>query len=557
MSLTENPFPSTRTDLMQWSIPQSSGDPLAVRLEAGEQIFVVGPNGTGKSALLQHLAASSGGGSIRRIFAHRQTWLHSGSLTLTPQGRRQFEQNRRGYETANDSLWIDHTGAETHAAVLFDLVAAENRRARVITEHVENRKIETAEKAANIASPFTRLNDLLALGTLRVSLHNSDDVEIVARKGSGPTFGIERMSDGERNAVIMAATVLTVDPGTTLLIDEPERHLHRAIIAPFLSALFEQRQDCAFVVSTHELFLPVENPGARVLMTRSCTWAVDRPQSWDLEMLAQPDALPEELRLAVLGARSRVLFVEGSPASLDLPLYDALFPELSVSPCGTCVDVERAVRGLCATHDRHHVEAYGVVDRDDLDDAAVERLAEAGIFALAVRSVESLYYCTDAMEAVARQQADSMGLDAEALASAAKRDALAALKANEVIERMAARRCERRMRDGVLSKLPDWKTILSTPGPAIDLKVASAFSDEVARFRRLLEGADFDALVARYPLRETGAFGVIANALKCASFRYYEQMVVVRAAKDVTLATALRSRLHPLAEAVASATAGP
>ena len=50
-----------------------------------------------------------------------------------------------------------------------------------------------------------------ALGTLRVSLHNPDDVEIVARKGSSPTFGIERTSDGERNAVIMAATVLTVD----------------------------------------------------------------------------------------------------------------------------------------------------------------------------------------------------------------------------------------------------------------------------------------------------------------------------------------------------------
>ena len=59
----------------------------------------------------------------------------------------------------------------------------------------------------------------------------------------------------------MAATVLTVDPGTTLLIDEPERHLHRAIIAPFLSALFEQRQDCAFVVSTLELYLPADSMG--------------------------------------------------------------------------------------------------------------------------------------------------------------------------------------------------------------------------------------------------------------------------------------------------------
>ena len=541
---------------MQWSIPQPSGNPLSVELEAGRQIFVVGPNGSGKSALLQHLAASSSEGKIRRIFAHRQTWLKSGSLTLTPESRRRFERNRRGYETAQDSLWRDHTGAETHAAVLFDLVAAENKRARLIAEHVENSKIKCAKKAANAASPFTRLNDLLALGTLRVSLHNPDDVEIVARKGSGPTFGIERMSDGERNAVIMAATVLTVDPGTTLLIDEPERHLHRAIIAPFFSALFEQRQDCAFVVSTHELFLPVENPGARVLMTRSCTWAGDNPQAWDLEILAQPAELPEELRLAVLGARSRVLFVEGSSISLDLPLYDTLFPELSVLPRGNCVDVERAVRGLRATEDRHHVEAYGVVDRDDLNDAAVGKLAEAGIFALAVRSVESLYYCSDAIQAVARHQADSMGLDAENLAASAKRDALAALAPAEVIQRMAARRCERRMRDIALSQLPGWKTIRSATGPTIDLRVPSGYADEVAQFRHLLACDDFDALVARYPLRETGAFGAITKALKCASIRDYEQMVVVRTAKDDALATALTSRLHPLAEAITPGAVG-
>ena len=211
---------------MQWSIPQPSGDPLRVELEAVSRSSSSDP-----TALLQHLAVSSGAGKIRRIFAHRQTWLNSGSLTYTPDSRRRFESKRRSYEAAQGSLWRDCMGDETHAAVLLDLMAAENKRARLIAEHVENSKINAAKKVANAASPFTRMNDILRAGTLRVSLHNPDDVEIVARKGSGPTFGIERMSDGERNAVVMAATVLTVDPGTTLLIDEPERHLHRAIIA--------------------------------------------------------------------------------------------------------------------------------------------------------------------------------------------------------------------------------------------------------------------------------------------------------------------------------------
>ena len=74
------------------------------------------------------------------------------------------------------------------------------------------------------------------------------------------------MSDGERSAALIAATVLTVKPETVLLIDEPELHLHRAIIEPFLLALFKQRTDCAFVVSTHEIALPMAHPDARVLM---------------------------------------------------------------------------------------------------------------------------------------------------------------------------------------------------------------------------------------------------------------------------------------------------
>ena len=364
--------------------------------------------------------------------------------------------------------------------------------------------------------------------------------EQIDRDGAVWTIPAERMKTGRAHRVPFSPRALEVLDGAAELFDRAG--------PVFPSPTGRVLNHAALTNVLHGL-------GIDVLMTRSCTWAGDNPQAWDLEMLAHPAELPEELRLAVLGARSRVLFVEGSSTSLDLPLYDTLFPELSVVPRGTCVDVERAVRGLRDTEDRHHVEAYGIVDRDDLEHAAVDKLAGAGIFALAVRSVESLYYCSDAMQAVARHQTDSMGLDAEILARSAKRDALAALAPEEVIQRMAARRCEHRMRDTVLGQLPDWRTIRSTIGPTIDLHVPSAYADEVAQFRRLLAGDDFDALVARYPLRETGAFGAITKALKCASLRDYEQMVVVRTAKDDALATALTNRLRPLAEAITPATA--
>ena len=45
----------------------------------------------------------------------------------------------------------------------------------------------------------------------------------------------------------------------------------------------------------------------------------------------------------------------------------------------------------------HHVEAFGLIDRDGRTDDDVMRLAEKHVFALDMCSVEALYYCSDAI----------------------------------------------------------------------------------------------------------------------------------------------------------------
>ena len=291
---------------MDWNISRTSGEPLSIPLKFGEQIFVVGANGSGKSALLQNLASlQTNKLRIRWITAHRQLWLNSGNITLTPHNRREFDKNLRSHDVQPDARWKDHHSGQRQAAVLFDLVANENDRARSIAHHIDNRSPEEALRVSSeSAAPFAQVNELLALGTLTVSIENSKGEEILVQHGNGGgKFSIEKMSDGERSAVIMAAEVITAKPSTVFLIDEPERHLHRAIIMPFLSALFKQCEDCAFVVSTHEITLPIDSPDARVLMVRSCTWNGTAARAWDVEVLEPNTELPEELKLAILSAR--------------------------------------------------------------------------------------------------------------------------------------------------------------------------------------------------------------------------------------------------------------
>jgi len=538
---------------MELFIPRLSGHPLPVSLKVGSQVYLVGANGSGKSALIQHFAATQDGHQFRRIAAHRQTWPQSGNLDFTARARREFEQNSMNWDRQIDARWRDHSPAEKQAAVLFDLVAKDNTRYRTIGQHVDNKNLEGATAfASKSASLFKQLNDLLDLGTLTISLRNSNDEEILAQhRNSDTSFSIAQMSDGERAAVIMAANVLTVEPKTVLLIDEPERHLHRSIIEPFLSALFAQRNDCAFVVSTHEIALPIATPKAQVLLVRSCEWQGKSATAWEVEVLEPDLGLPEDLKQDILGSRPRILFVEGTSNSLDLPLYSTIFPSLSVIPKGSCNDVVRAVKGLRGSHQFHHIEAFGLIDKDDRSAQEIEKLAEEGVFALSVCSAESLYYCSDAIAAVAHRQADSLDCDSDALIDRATQSAMEVMSENELAERMAARRCETRVRSALLSFAPNWRQIKESGEQLLSsLKIDSPYTKELSLYKELSKAGKLDDLIARYPVKDSNVFDRIAKSLECNSKANYERMLVSCAKQDESLADKIKQRIKPLSRAL-------
>ncbi|MXX99789.1 MAG: AAA family ATPase [Chloroflexi bacterium] len=537
---------------VDWNIPSTSGGLLNISLEQGNCLFVVGPNGSGKSALIQHLVSSSQSLKIRRMSAHRQTWFNSGGLDLTPARRKQFEQENSQLERQYGALWQDHYAQEKQWAVLFDLIAKDNRLARCIRDLV-GKDLQAAKKRfQESVSPFTELNDLLSLGTLLVALENPNDQEILARhRDASEPYSIAQMSDGERNAAMLGATVLTAEAGTVMLIDEPERHLHHSIAVPFLAAVLANRDDCTFIVSTHDLALPAANPQASVLMVRSCGWRNNQASTWDARLLKPEAQIPEELRRAILGSRRKILCIEGTETSLDLPLYNALFPDISVRACGTGTDVRKAVAGIRESYDLHRIEAFGLIDGDGRTPESVHTLRNRGIFALDCYSVESLLYCCDALDAVANWQAKTLERKPNSLRESALQAALTALRENGVAERMAARRCELRVRDQLASKTPDWKTIRDEEWLDFRVPLKSLYTAELAKFKKLLKAESFDELVARYPLKNSRVFDNIAHALEFPRRELYEETLVARVKSSDELADKLRDRIGILELALA------
>ncbi len=208
------------------------------------------------------------------------------------------------------------------------------------------------------------------------------------------------------------------------------------------------------------------------------------------------------------------------------------------------------MRGLRWSCNLHHVKAFGLIDRDDRSEKEIRKLADKGVFALGVCSVESLYYCSDAIAAVAHRQAESLGSKADEMIELAKKNALDALKQNGLAERMAARRCGRTLHSLVMSQLPHWKKLMGTNASSkISVCVNPPYSDELERFRKLAADEKLDDLVARYPLGKS-VFDAIAKALTCPKRKDYEQMVVTLIRKDDDLAQKLKQRIGDLSSAL-------
>ena len=233
------------------SIPTAAG-PVEHALKIGDTLFVVGANGSGKSSLIS-LLFKAHHQSAKRISAHRQTWFTSNTLDLTPHGREQLAENIRARDQHAASRWREDYAEQRAGAAIYDLIDADNMLARAIADLVRMGNIAEAQNRVKSPAPIAVVNELLRLSNIPIAISVEKRQKIVATRPGALPYSVAELSDGERNAFLIAADVLTAEPGTLLLIDEPERHLHRAITAPLLSLLFEHRKDCAFIISTHDV----------------------------------------------------------------------------------------------------------------------------------------------------------------------------------------------------------------------------------------------------------------------------------------------------------------
>ncbi len=458
-----------------------------------------------------------------RISAHRQNWLQPDDGGMTPLARTQFAQNIRSWDNSPTARHVEHGAHTRPTAALFDLVEAHNRQEREVAKLARAQNQEELSKRISEPSAVEVVNMLFRLCGMSVSIEIADSGVLMARRQGGEAYSISMLSDGERSALFTASTVLTVPPETLILIDEPERHLHRSISAPLLKLLVEMRPDCAFVISTHEVQLPSDLPGARTILVRDCRLSANIPQSWDVDELEPNADIDEVLKIDILGARRSVIFVEGDNRSLDRPFYSLLFPEVSVIAKRTCKEVEHAVEGVRGAKELHWVHAFGIVDNDRRATADVVALKAKGVYALPLLNVESIYYHSEIQRRATARQAEVDGGDPTARLASAKAKALAAIRPHR--DRLCNLAVMNVARVEIFASLPDMNAIKQRSNIAISVDVGNIAAAEEKKLADLLAGDQLDSIISAYDVRSTPALHAIADALGFKGRSQYEAAV--------------------------------
>ena len=510
------------------TIPVEGGEELLVPYGPDSVTFVVGANGTGKSALMVRFKIALGE-SGHRIVAARPLVLQADAPEIPAaqavNHRRNISSWDSDYQHRAKMVGGDQR-AQMYLHTLTELESSFQRETRAAFEAVDLHAnddgavsveaITCLRELQSSHSPLSRINQALRVSGFLIELKIASDGQVNASKRAGVEFGVSQTSDGERAALILLIEAMAASPQQILLIDEPERHIHRSLLHPLLLELMRLRSDCSFIVSTHDIEF-VSNFVGPVVLLRDM---VRLNESWIADLVTDSSVIDDMVREDILGGRRKVLFVEGKPEGTDERLYNLLFDGISVSAKGSSRTVIEATRGSRGIDGFAWLRAWGIIDRDGRTDDEITRLRGQGIWSLPLYSVESIYYHPEVIRHVVDNAiAPNQGLEAEnALAVACR-------AARPRLPRLAGRGVEKSIRQSIIKSIPKWDMFQTTEEIEFNTRPQEMYEQELRTLTAAIDQSDWTTIVSRCPVRETGARSEIAKFLGFSNAIEYEDAV--------------------------------
>lgn len=353
-----------------------------------KNFVIIGANGAGKSSFSRRTREILGGNVViiasQKIFSfHPLQNLPFGSHV-----RRDFWNHQ-----AQDKLYKeqDRFGSNIEKdlqMVIESLFEEENECAQNLYHGIDQvRKKSILEQVCELWS--------------KILIHRSlkvDKGNILVFANSDAPYPFMSLSDGEKAVFYYIAHILLAKPNSYIIVDEPENHLHLALVVKLWDSLELARPDCQFIYLTHNLdFATSRNNVQRIWMQRYIA-----PDYWEMSAIPENVNIPDNLFMELLGSRSPILFCEGTKASLDYKLYTRLFPNYTVVPVGGHLQVISSTKAFNESASVHKNKAIGIIDGDFFSFDQKEKWKSNSVYSLDVQEIENIL-CDEDLLNVAKE----------------------------------------------------------------------------------------------------------------------------------------------------------
>lgn len=373
--------------LAELLIPTQSGT-YDLKLIAGRSTILLGANGSGKTRLGVKVEQLLNPAVVRRIAAHRSLTMSDRIQSMALE--RALRALASGHPDEGGVAQAHRWQQKPAIALLSDydylLQALFAEQSRTAVEHLEQHRSDPERQP-----PTTVLSRLKVIWERLLPHRRLRLLELAIEVrppqiADGSGYPGSEMSDGERVIFYLLGHCLMAPPNSVIIVDEPELHIHKAILGKLWDSIESERPDCSFLYITHDLDFVVARPTAAKLVVRSFT-----PEGrWEIEALPSGINLPDRVVSELVGARQPVLFVEGERGSLDATIYRWVYPDFLIQPIGSCDAVVHAVASFRKNELLHRLGSVsGCVDADARECQEITKLKEYGVYVLPIAEVEN------------------------------------------------------------------------------------------------------------------------------------------------------------------------
>jgi ABC-type dipeptide/oligopeptide/nickel transport system ATPase subunit len=385
---------------MKINLPTKKGNPNTNPELDFEQLVVIGANGSGKTRFGAKIEESN------HLKTHRISAQKSLSMpklvrpTSIDVARNEFFiGSNHPQQNVNDSLDYkknNRWGSNINTHLLNDFEKL------LVLLHTEEYESLSDSKEKSILSPKTKI-DIVREIWEKVLPHRklkikAGVVETFPISQEANKYNASEMSDGERVIFYLIAEVVCSPENSIVIIDEPEMHIHKSLVKSLFDLIENERNDCVFVYLTHDIDFAFSRQNARKVWAKS----YEGSNVWDYEFLEDNTPIPEQLYLEILGSRKPILFIEGDNSkSIDEKLLELIFSDYTVKPLGSCQKVFSTTKAFNEQSGFHHIESFGLIDRDRRTSEEVIHIKNPNIWVARVAEIENFLLLEKVIKEVA------------------------------------------------------------------------------------------------------------------------------------------------------------